>query len=171
MALDLVSLLVAQQKPGPASLTMSPIIKQTLPTGSINAEVVKKPEESEAKAQQDEMTHMGWKMQSLNKAADSLHASASRLEKEVEKETAYWDQVLAVKQKGWSLSRLPREKHTLGVHYGLAEGKAYSCTRLLLLKADLQRIQAFVTVELLPFVSLKMAPSLLIVALEAATKD
>lgn len=40
------------------------------------------------------------------------------------KETTYWDQVLAVKEKGWSLSRLPREKHTLGVRYGFAEAYA-----------------------------------------------
>lgn len=40
------------------------------------------------------------------------------------RETTYWDQVLAVKEKGWSLSRLPREKHTLGVRYGFAEAYA-----------------------------------------------
>lgn len=63
-------------------------------------------------------------MQSLNGAADSLLKSAARLEEEMERETTYWDQVLAVKEKGWSLSRLPREKHTLGVRYGFAEAYA-----------------------------------------------
>ncbi|KAL9125354.1 MAG: hypothetical protein Q9175_008090, partial [Cornicularia normoerica] len=40
------------------------------------------------------------------------------------REANYWDQVLAVKEKGWSLSRLPRENHTLGVRYGFAESHA-----------------------------------------------
>ncbi len=62
-------------------------------------------------------------MKSLNSAADSLLKSASRLEEEVEKETRYWSRALTVKEKGWSLSRLPREKHTLGVRYGFAEGE------------------------------------------------
>ena len=69
------------------------------------------------------MASIGWRMKSLNSAADSLLKSASRLEEEVEKETRYWSQTLAVKEKGWSLSRLPREKHTLGVRYGFAEGE------------------------------------------------
>ena len=67
------------------------------------------------------MTSIGWRMQSLNNTADSLLKSAARLEEEMARETTYWDQMLAVKEKGWSLSRLPREKHTLGVRYGFAE--------------------------------------------------
>ncbi|KAI9868551.1 MAG: RNA polymerase II mediator complex subunit [Pleopsidium flavum] len=39
----------------------------------------------------------------------------------MEQETKYWEQVLAVKEQGWSICRLPREKHTLGVRYGFAE--------------------------------------------------
>ena len=123
MALDLVSLLLSQRTPGPAALTTSPIIKQSVPAGSVNAEVLAGSEDLGVQKQQDEMVTMGWRLQSMTKAADSLLDSASRLEKEVQKETAYWNQVLAVKEKGWSLSRLPREKHTLGVHYGFAEGE------------------------------------------------
>lgn len=63
-------------------------------------------------------------MQSLSGAADSLLKAATRLEKEIGRETTYWDQVLFVKDEGWSLCRLPREKHTLGVRYGFAESYA-----------------------------------------------
>lgn len=63
-------------------------------------------------------------MQSLSSAADSLLQAATRLEDEVGRETTYWDQVLSVKEEGWSLCRLPREKHTLGVRYGFAESHA-----------------------------------------------
>ena len=79
---------------------------------------------SELEKQNEKLASIGWRMKSLNSTADSLLQSASRLEEEVEKEARYWSQALAVKEKGWSLSRLPRKKHTLGVRYGFAEGEA-----------------------------------------------
>ena len=36
-------------------------------------------------------------------------------------EARYWEDVLAVKQKGWSVCRYPRERQTLGVRYGFLE--------------------------------------------------
>ncbi|KAL9130703.1 MAG: hypothetical protein Q9217_001182 [Psora testacea] len=127
MALDFVSLLLSQGTPGPAGLTLSPFLRQNLPLGSLGVEIVQAPEESESERQLGEMVAMGWRMQALSDVADSLLNSASRLGGEVERETRYWDQVLAVKEKRWSLSRLPREKNTLGVRYGFAE--AYSSFR------------------------------------------
>lgn len=58
----------------------------------------------------------------MDSAADSLLKSATRLEQEMERETTYWEKILAVKEQGWSVCRLPREKHTLGVKYGFSEG-------------------------------------------------
>lgn len=101
---------------------MSPFLKQSLPMGSLGAEVVQPPQKSEKEKRHDELVSSGWKLQSLSSTADALLASASRLEQEIKRETIYWDQVLAVKEQGWSLSRLPRERHTLGVRYGFAEG-------------------------------------------------
>ena len=123
MALDLVSLILAPRTPGPAGLTLSPIVKQTLPVGSMAAEVMKGPGRQDAEEQKDSMLSMGWRMQSLNRAADTLLNSASRLQKEMKKEATFWNQVVKVKESGWSLSRMPREKHTLGVHFGFAEGR------------------------------------------------
>lgn len=120
-ALDFVSLLLSRHVNVPAQTTISPYIKQNLPLKSLDGEAVKASQVSEVDKHNQEMASIGWRMQSLNAAADSLLKSASRLEEEMGKETTYWDQVLAVKDKGWSLSRLPREKHTLGVRYGFAE--------------------------------------------------
>ncbi len=103
---------------------MSPELKQMVPLGSLGAEVVQRPQVSEIERYNEEMTVMGWRMHSLNGTVDSLLRSATRLEEEMEREARYWEQVLAVKEKGWSLHRLPREKHTLGVRYGFAEGMA-----------------------------------------------
>ena len=98
------------------------MLKQNVPLGSIGTERNQALQSSASKKKQDDMTILGWKLQSLNSTADSLLSSAARLESEMEKETKYWEQVLSVKEQGWSLSRLPREKHTLGVRYGFAEG-------------------------------------------------
>ena len=120
-ALDFVSLLLSKHTPAAAQTTLSPFLQQTLPLGSLGGEVVQASQVSELEKYNQEMVSIGWRMQSLNGAADSLLKSAARLEEEMSRETTYWDQVLAVKEKGWSLSRLPREKHTLGVRYGFAE--------------------------------------------------
>ena len=87
-------------------------------------------------------------MQSLNNAADSLLKSASRLEEEIGKETKYWNSVLAVKDKGWSLSRLPREKHTLGIRYGFAEGETAIYNRASLLDYSNDKTQRTLTSEI-----------------------
>lgn len=90
--------------------------------GCIGAEIFQTPERSEAEINKMQTVSLGWKMQSLKSTADSLLRSATRLEQEIGRETRYWEQILAVKEHGWSLCRLPREKHTLGVRFGFAEG-------------------------------------------------
>jgi len=122
LALDFVSALLTRYAPGPASLTLSPVLRQTLPSGSFGAEVVQVPKLSEAEQRNTELVSIGWRMQSLNGAANSLLKSATKLESEIAKETTYWDQVLAVKDQGWSLCRLPHAQRTLGVRYGFSEG-------------------------------------------------
>ena len=124
MALDFVSLLLSKHAPASAQSTMSQYLKDNLKVGVLDGEVVQTPQSSDLEQRNQEMVSIGWRMQSLNNAADSLLESASRLEDEVGRETTYWNQVLAVKESGWSLSRLPRERHTLGVRYGFAEGGA-----------------------------------------------
>ncbi len=121
-ALDFVSLLLSKTNPRQAEITMSPFLKENLPMGCLGAEVVQAPEKSEAEIKALQIVSVGWKMQSLKSTADSLLRSATRLEQEVGRETKYWEKILAVKEQGWSLCRLPREKHTLGVRYGFAEG-------------------------------------------------
>lgn len=116
--------MLSKNTPRQAELTMSPFLKQNLPMACLGTDIVQAPQKSEAEKQIDELISVGWKMQSLDSAADSLLRSATRLEQEIERETRYWGQVLGVKEHGWSLCRLPREKHTLGVRYGFAEGIA-----------------------------------------------
>ena len=103
---------------------MSPYLKEHVPSASVGAETLQVPPMSDTESQSQEMISMGWRMQSLTTAADSLLTSATRLQKEIGKETTYWDQVLSIKEGGWSVCQLPREKHTLGVRYGFLEAHA-----------------------------------------------
>jgi len=103
---------------------MSPFLKQALPIACLGSEAVQAPQVSDGEKHNQEMVSLGWRMQSLNGSVDSLLKAATRLESEMERETTYWDQILAVKDQGWSLCRLPHEKHTLGVRYGFAEANA-----------------------------------------------
>lgn len=120
-ALDFVSLVLSKHTPIQAELTLSPFLKTNLPVGCLGAEV-QSSQKTDASKHEDETTAVGWKLESLASTADTILKSAARLEQEIERETRYWGQVLAVKAQGWSLCRLPREKHTLGVRYGFAEG-------------------------------------------------
>lgn len=91
--------------------------------GSLGAEIVQPPQKPQSEKSHDDLVTSGWKLQSLSSAADALLASATRLEREIKRETIYWGQVLGVKEQAWSLHRLPRERHTLGVRYGFSEGE------------------------------------------------
>jgi hypothetical protein len=117
-----VSLLLSKDQPNTASLTLSPFLRETLGTGTLGADRIHATRITEEQKKDNRCVAKGWKIQNLNTAVDSILASATRLEKEIEVETKYWEQVLAVNEKGWAVCRLPNEKHTLGVRFGFSEG-------------------------------------------------
>jgi mediator of RNA polymerase II transcription subunit 17 len=121
-ALDFVSLLLSKDTPVQASLSISPDLRELVGMGTLGADKLYAPRTTDVQKQDNKQIAKGWKSQSLNKTVDSILASASRLEKEIELETRYWQQVLAVSDNGWSICRLPNEKHTLGVRFGFSEG-------------------------------------------------
>ncbi|QSS67027.1 RNA polymerase II mediator complex component Srb4 [Histoplasma capsulatum] len=120
-ALDLVSLLVSRYTPRQAEMSMSPYLKQRAPLGSLGIDIIKTPEKTEAVQKEIADLSRGWKMENFDSAANKLLKSASRLEEEVTAETKYWAGVLNIKEKGWKVCRLPRERQTLGVQYGFLE--------------------------------------------------
>ncbi|GMG04974.1 unnamed protein product [Aspergillus oryzae] len=113
-ALDFVSLLLSKHTPRQAEMSMSAYLKQVAPLGSLNSEIVNPPPKPESAARDTKNVSRGWRLQNFNSAASKLLDSATRLEAEVASETRYWDEVLAVKEKGWKVSRLPRERQALG---------------------------------------------------------
>lgn len=122
-ALDFVSLVLSKQAPRQAETSLSAFLKQAVPLGSVNPEVVNPPPKPDTTIQDTKAVSRGWRLQSFDAAANKLLKSATRLEAEVASETRYWSEVLAVKDKGWKVSRLPRERQALGVQYGFLEGR------------------------------------------------
>jgi mediator of RNA polymerase II transcription subunit 17 len=139
-ALDFVSLLLSKQAPRQAETSMSAFLKQVAPLGSLNAEVVHPPPKPESTTKDVSAVSRGWRTQNFNAAANKLLQAASRLETEVASETRYWNEVLAVKDKGWKVSRLPIERQSLGVQYGFIEGERIP-TCLILHKESADRNQ------------------------------
>ncbi|CAD0090605.1 unnamed protein product [Aureobasidium vineae] len=100
---------------------MSPHLKQFIKPGTLAMDVWQNVPLDKEQEKVDDTIARGWRMQSLQASADSLLGAATRLENDVRRETHYWEQVLSVSDKGWSISRLPREKHNLGVRFGFLE--------------------------------------------------
>ncbi|KAK0105766.1 RNA polymerase II mediator complex subunit [Cadophora gregata] len=121
VALDFISLLLSKDAPVQASLSLSPHLQQMVGVKTLGADKLAGPRTTEAQKQDNRKVAKGWKARHLNKTVDSILASATRLEKEIEHETKYWEQVLAVSEKGWAICRLPNQKHILGVRFGFSE--------------------------------------------------
>lgn len=71
-----------------------------------------------------ELVVKGSKMEALDWSTNSLLEAATELEKEVRKETKYWEEILSISGKGWSLQRTRGSARNApyAVHYGLPEG-------------------------------------------------
>ncbi|KAJ5129971.1 Mediator complex subunit Med17 [Penicillium bovifimosum] len=120
-ALDFVSLLLSKQLPRQAETSISPYLKQIAPLGSLHAEVVNPPPKPASAAKDISVVSRGWRIQNFKAAANKLLQAASRLETEVAAETRYWNEVLAIKDKGWGICRSPRNGRNLAVQYGFLE--------------------------------------------------
>lgn len=79
-----------------------------------------------AKAKDQEDIAVGWTLMEINKTRDAAEAASKFLQKEMKAEGKYWKEIMAVQKSGWSISRVPREGHTLGVRFGFSEGMYYA---------------------------------------------
>ncbi|KAL2062331.1 hypothetical protein VTL71DRAFT_6597 [Oculimacula yallundae] len=121
LALDFISLLLSKDAPVQASLSLSPDLQAMVGVKTLGADKLAAPRTTDAQKQDNRNIAKGSKTQQLNKTVDSILTSATRLEKEIEHETKYWEQVLAVSEKGWAICRLPNQRHILGVRFGFSE--------------------------------------------------
>ena len=117
-----MSLLLSKDTPVQASLSLSPVLRETVGLGTLGIDKIRDSRVTESQKLDNKRVAKGWKIQNINKTVDSLLASATRLEKEIELETKYWEQILTISKEGWAVCRLPQERHTLGVRFGFSEG-------------------------------------------------
>ncbi|KAI5778910.1 subunit 17 of mediator complex-domain-containing protein [Geopyxis carbonaria] len=120
LALDYVSLLVSLQQPEIGRLTMSPDLRRIAPVGSLGFQKITRKIDVAA-IEKDAAIAKKWKIDGLNNSADLLRRTSQRLVTEGQKEARYWEQVMAIREDGWLITRMPREKGVLGVKYGFAE--------------------------------------------------
>ncbi|KAI1351110.1 subunit 17 of mediator complex-domain-containing protein [Xylaria sp. FL0043] len=124
LALDSISLLLSKEAPVQAGTTLSPALRDLVGIGTLGASKLKEPNITEAQIQDELAVATGWRVMGINDMVDSVLAAAERLEKEIELETKYWADILAVSDDGWTVCALPSEPHTLGVRFGFAESTA-----------------------------------------------
>lgn len=126
LALDFISLLLSKHAPRQAETSMSPLLKQLAPLGSLDSDLVHPPPKPESAIKDVATVSRGWRLQNFNASSSKLLDASTRLNDEIESETRYWNEVIAVKDKGWKVCRHPRERQALAVQYGFMEGMVYT---------------------------------------------
>jgi mediator of RNA polymerase II transcription subunit 17 len=116
-SLDFVSLLESAQNPN-GGVTVSQVLKQNVPLGSLGTDVWHRMPEDKPRKAQEALIATSVRLQGLQKSADTLLAAAARLEENARQETKYWEEILSIADKGWSVSRIRQRSHMLGVHFG-----------------------------------------------------
>ncbi|CAK7199439.1 RNA polymerase II mediator complex subunit [Sporothrix eucalyptigena] len=64
---------------------------------------------------------VGWQLLAMDRASEVLKVGRKRLRAEMRREERYWAEVLAVRDKGWTLSRMPGQRRILRVKFGFSE--------------------------------------------------
>ncbi|KAF6838925.1 RNA polymerase ii mediator complex component [Colletotrichum plurivorum] len=125
MTLDFISLLLSKETPAQAGVTLTQQLREWTGIGTLG--IAKREDNDEQrqrdaeKAKDNRDISLGWALGDINATKESADKAASHLSKEIEREEKYWGEVLAVHQAGWSMCRLPAERHTLGVRFGFSE--------------------------------------------------
>lgn len=108
---------------------MSAALKEALPPSTLSYDIWKNPDEPSKQHRRRMVTNIekektmfkGAVLSSLDNSANTLTQAASRLEKDVKRETKYWEQLLLVSEAGFPVFRMPSDKRTLAVQFGARE--------------------------------------------------
>ena len=121
LTLDLVSLLLTKENPSQTVQTLRPQLRDMVGIGTLGADNLAASNLTDDRLRDNKMVATGWKFLDIERTVNSVMSSAADLRKEIELETKYWADVLAVSEGGWAVSRLPNERQTLGVKFGFSE--------------------------------------------------
>lgn len=126
LTLDSISLLLSKQNPTTASLTLSQQLRDLVGIGTIGADHLDASNVTPEMAEDKQNIATGWTIVEINQTRDSAQAAAQFLQREIVAEGNYWEEVMRVQSSGWSICRMPGERHTLGVRFGFSEGKPHN---------------------------------------------
>ncbi|KAG5978153.1 hypothetical protein E4U54_007052, partial [Claviceps lovelessii] len=121
LTLDSLSLLLSKQSPTQAGLTLSQQLRDMVGIGTLGADRLDEPTAKPNKTADEEEVAVGLTLMQINQARDAAEQAGQFLQREVEAENKYWQDVVAVKQAGWAICRVPNERHRLGVKFGFSE--------------------------------------------------
>lgn len=118
---DFLSLLLSKYS-AQGQNSMSVALKQQIPPKTLAFEKLPVTVSSDEDRATLALIAQGQRLKGMTAAADALLGAASRLEKEVNRETTYWQETLSIADAGWSVCRVSREnKRQLGVQLGFAD--------------------------------------------------
>ncbi|KAF4452227.1 calcium channel yvc1 [Fusarium austroafricanum] len=121
LTLDFLSLLISKQNPTQAGVTLSQGLREMVGIGTMGADKLDNPPITPAKVQEQESIALGLTLMQTDKARDAAESASSFLQAEVTAEGRFWEDIASVQKTGWSISRVPQDRHTLGVRFGFSE--------------------------------------------------
>ncbi|PHH69386.1 hypothetical protein CDD82_7790 [Ophiocordyceps australis] len=121
LTLDFLSLLLSKQTPTQASLTLSQQLRDMVGIGTMGADKLDDALPDPTAATAKEQAALGLTLMEITRTRDVAIQASRHLAREVEAESRYWSSVLAIKKAGWSLCRVPHQRHTLAVRFGFSE--------------------------------------------------
>lgn len=122
LTLDSLSLLLSKQNPTQAGVTLSQQLREMVGIGTIGTDKLDETNITQERIEDQENVAIGWTLMEINKTRDAAEEASAFLQREMTAEGRYWEEVMAVQKSGWSLSKVPQERHTLGVRFGFSEG-------------------------------------------------
>lgn len=127
LTLDSISLLLSKQNPTTASVTLSQQLRDLVGIGTLGADHLDASNVTPEMTEDKQNVATGWTIMEINQTRDSAEDAAKFLHKEITAEGNYWEELMKVQSDGWSICRMPKERHTLGVRFGFSEGKHWLC--------------------------------------------
>jgi mediator of RNA polymerase II transcription subunit 17, fungi type len=103
-------------------MTLSQQLREMVGIGTVGADRLDDSNITEDRIKDQESTAVGRTLMEINKNRDAAELASTFLQRELAAEGKYWEEVMAVQKSGWSICKVPTERHTLGVRFGFSEG-------------------------------------------------
>lgn len=97
------------------------MLRELVGIGTLGAVKVHSSNVTPGRTRDDELVSNGWTILDISSARATAARAASQLAREAALEERFWADVMAVRNAGWAVCRLPHEHHTLGVRFGFSE--------------------------------------------------